>query len=184
MHLLKAVWSRQVSLVAMKTKSRSWLNMEDYLFIMYWASNIHSPVRSFGEGRGASRHWRTWHTSRSTEISDSSAGSTPRRDQARSEIMGVGRGGGRGGQGHLDIKIFSKKVWFLSFEWEKKNFTTFGSPLEKFWKNPLAAHTWKRSLRRPCRRRSHSIWSLGELLAAFSWVQPAGLASPMFPGTF
>jgi len=30
----------------------------------------------------------------------------------------------------LDFEIFSKKRCFLSFEWEKSNFTTFG-PLEK-----------------------------------------------------
>jgi len=49
--------------------------------------------------------------------------------------MGVGRG--QGGQGPpLDFENFSKKVCFLSFEW-KKQITTFGPPLEKFWKNPL-----------------------------------------------
>jgi len=36
-------------------------------------------------GSGGSSLWRTWNTSRSSEISDNSAGSTPRRDQARSE---------------------------------------------------------------------------------------------------
>jgi len=34
--------------------------------------------------------------------------------------------GGQGGQGPLDFKTFSKKGYLLSFEWKKKNFTTFG----------------------------------------------------------
>jgi len=37
--------------------------------------------------RGGSIPRRTWNTSRSTAISDSSAGSKPRRNQARSEIF-------------------------------------------------------------------------------------------------
>jgi len=44
--------------------------------------------------------------------------------------MGVGRGG-KGAETTLDIHNFSKKGYFLSFEWEKTNFTTFGLPLEK-----------------------------------------------------
>jgi len=37
----------------------------------------------------------------------------------------------------MDFEISIKKGCFLSFEWEKSNFTTFGSPMEKFRKNPL-----------------------------------------------
>jgi len=40
----------------------------------------------FGESREGSSRRGTWNTSRSTAISDSSAGSTPRRDQTRSEM--------------------------------------------------------------------------------------------------
>ena len=39
---------------------------------------------SYGESRGGSSLRMTGNTSRSTALSDSSAGSTPRRDQARS----------------------------------------------------------------------------------------------------
>jgi len=39
------------------------------------------------DGRGGSIHRSTWNTSWSTAISDSSAGSTPRRDQARPEMQ-------------------------------------------------------------------------------------------------
>ena len=49
------------------------------------------------------------------------------------------------------ILTFSeKKGCFLSFEWEKSNFTTFGHPLDKFRKKPLVAAPWKKSFRRPC----------------------------------
>jgi len=41
---------------------------------------------------------------------------------------------GRGGRGGLEI--LAKRDCFLSFEWEKTNFTTLG-PLDKFWKIPL-----------------------------------------------
>ena len=37
--------------------------------------------------------------------------------------MGVGRG--------QEFEKFCKKGCFLSFEWQKTNFTTFGRPLEK-----------------------------------------------------
>jgi len=50
--------------------------------------------------------------------------------------MGVGRGAGEAIHPWI-LKISANKVCFLSFEWEKSNFTTFGHPLEKFWKNPL-----------------------------------------------
>jgi len=39
------------------------------------------------EGRGSCSPRRTWHTSRSTEIPESSTGSAPKRDQARSEMQ-------------------------------------------------------------------------------------------------
>jgi len=45
----------------------------------------------------------------------------------------------KGGASPLDFENISKIGCFLSFEWEKTNFTTFGPPLEKFWKNPLVA---------------------------------------------
>jgi len=41
--------------------------------------------------------------------------------------MGVGRGA----LPPWILKVSAKKVFFLSFEWEKSNFTTFGHP----WKN-------------------------------------------------
>ena len=49
----------------------------------------------------------------------------------------------------LDFENISNKICFRSFEWEKTNFTTFGHPLEKIWKNPLVAHLWKKSVQRP-----------------------------------
>jgi len=36
----------------------------------------------------------------------------------------------------LDFEIFSKKGCFLSFEWEKSNFTTFGPALKNLGKIP------------------------------------------------
>ena len=45
-------------------------------------------------------------------------------------VMGVGEGGG------WILKISAKNGCFLSFEWEKSNFTTFGPPYKKFWKTP------------------------------------------------
>jgi len=52
--------------------------------------------------------------------------------------MGVGRGA-EGAKPPLGFENYSKKGCFLSFEREEPNFTTFGPPLEKFWKNPLMA---------------------------------------------
>jgi len=43
--------------------------------------------------------------------------------------MGVGRGAG--GLGPPVFESFRKKGCFLSFVWEKTNFTTLGLPLEK-----------------------------------------------------
>jgi len=51
--------------------------------------------------------------------------------------MGVGRRTGEA-LDPLDFENFSKKGCFLSFEWKKSNFTTFGPALENVWKNPLA----------------------------------------------
>jgi len=49
-------------------------------------------------------------------------------------------GAGRGGKAPPWILEFlAKKDCFLNFEWEKTNFTTFGYPLEKNWKNPSVA---------------------------------------------
>jgi len=45
--------------------------------------------------------------------------------------MGVGRGAGEG-RGPLDFETFSKKDCFLSFEWEKTNFTIFNPPRKYF----------------------------------------------------
>ena len=42
------------------------------------------------------------------------------------------------------FKCLAKKGCFLSFEWEKSNFTTFG-PLDKFRKSPLVAPPGKNS---------------------------------------
>jgi len=66
--------------------------------------------------------------------------------------MGVGRGGaGRGRAPPLEFEIFSKKCCFLSFEWEKANFTISAPPQKNFWKhslvalpgkNPSDAHGW------------------------------------------
>jgi len=42
----------------------------------------------------------------------------------------------------LDFENFSKKGYFLGFEWAKSSLTTFGPPLEEFWKNPSDAHLY------------------------------------------
>jgi len=42
-----------------------------------------------------------------------------------------------GGKPLLDLENFSKKRCFLSFEWEKTNFTTFGHPWKNFGKIPV-----------------------------------------------
>jgi len=42
-------------------------------------------------------------------------------------------------------KFLAKKVFFLSFELAKTNFTTFGPPLEK---SPCGSPPWKKSFRR------------------------------------
>jgi len=52
--------------------------------------------------------------------------------------MVVGKGG-KGPKAPLNLKNFSKKGCFLSFVWEKVNFTTFGPP----WKNPSDAHAYR-----------------------------------------
>ena len=52
------------------------------------------------------------------------------------------------------INILAKKGRFLSFEWAKWNFATFGPPLEKyFWlrlEKSTFAPLWWKSFRRPC----------------------------------
>jgi len=53
-----------------------------------------------------------------------------------------------GDKAPLDFENFSKKD-FLSVEWEKTNFITFGPPTENFWKNPLVTPLWKKFFRRP-----------------------------------
>ena len=58
------------------------------------------------------------------------------RHQEIHQDMGVGRGGA-GEPFPLDFENFSKKNCFLSFEWEKTNFTTSSPPLKNFWTNPL-----------------------------------------------
>ena len=48
-------------------------------------------------------------------------------------VVGAGRGAmGENGNSPLDFEKFGKKCYFLSFYWEKRNFTIFGAPLEKF----------------------------------------------------
>jgi len=49
--------------------------------------------------------------------------------------MGVGRSGRRGPWPPWILKFLARKDCFVSFEWEK-NFTTFGPPWKKIWKNP------------------------------------------------
>jgi len=51
--------------------------------------------------------------------------------------MGVGRGAVGAKAPPWILKFSAKKGCFISFEWEKTNFTTFGP-------------TWKKSFRRPC----------------------------------
>jgi len=47
----------------------------------------------------------------------------------RNQATGMGVGMEAWGSWHPWIlKILAKKGWFLSFEWEKTNFTTFGHP--------------------------------------------------------
>ena len=67
---------------------------------------IHFHARfSSSEGCGGNIYRRTWNTSRSTAISDSFGGSTPRRDQARSEMQSLHLGLGR----HLVSREFSQQ---------------------------------------------------------------------------
>jgi len=47
------------------------------------------------------------------------------------------------------LKISAKKGCFLSFEWEKANFTTFDPPRKILEKSPNSP-PWKKSFRRPC----------------------------------
>ena len=69
--------------------------------------------------------------------------------------MGVGRGT-RGPWSHLDLKNLSKKGCFLSFKWEKTNFTTFGLSWKNFGK-----------IRR---------WPLLQNVFQLPWTQPLALA--------
>jgi len=58
---------------------------------------------------------------------------------------------GKGGPCSPGFWNFYKERCFLSFEWEKTNFTTFEPPLKKFWKHPLAPlPPLEKSFRRPC----------------------------------
>jgi len=50
--------------------------------------------------------------------------------------MVVGRRG-RGSRNPWILKLSVKKVVFVVSSGKKINFTTFGPPLEKIWKNPL-----------------------------------------------
>jgi len=67
----------------------------------------------------------------------------PTSAQTQYGSVGVERGQG-GAKGPLEFKLFSKNGCFLSFEWEKTNFTTFSS-LE----NPPSAPHWKKSFQPP-----------------------------------
>jgi len=61
--------------------------MESFIVDLHTRSFTHFRARfSFRESRGGSHPRRTRDSLRSTAISDSSAGSTPRLDQARSEM--------------------------------------------------------------------------------------------------
>ena len=60
------------------------MNKLDNVNVIYF---LHSHARfSSREGRGGNSPGRTWNTSRSTEISNSSAGPTPRGDQAMQSL--------------------------------------------------------------------------------------------------
>ena len=50
----------------------------------------------------------------------------------------------------FSYQISSNKACFLSFEWVKRNFTTFGSLEKSFWLHPEKSYrpTWKKSSRR------------------------------------
>jgi len=54
----------------------------------------------------------------------------------------------KGGLAPLHFEDFNKKSYFLSFELEKKNFTTFSPPRKILEKSPLFS-PWKKSFRRP-----------------------------------
>jgi len=81
------VWIRN-SLLANKLKRIS--QMERFSIGVHAHSFTHCHARfSFYESRGGSSPRRTRNTSRSIGISNSSAGSTPRRYQARSEMQSL-----------------------------------------------------------------------------------------------
>jgi len=58
------------------------------------------------------------------------------------------KGGRRGAKAPLEFEIFTKKVFFLSFGWEKNKFHHFWPPLQKFCKNPLVP-PWEKILPTP-----------------------------------
>jgi len=68
------------------------------------------------------------------------------KHQSGNTSMGIGRRGR--GAFPPGFYNFSKKSFFLSFEWVKTNFTTFGPVQERFWEN-LLVPPWKKSFRRP-----------------------------------
>jgi len=94
MQLLKAFWGRQMTLVGIKTKFRR-LNVEDdFICVLSRIEpRIFIVVSAFPLGRvagpAAVAGFKTQNTSQSTAIWDSSAGFTPRRNQARSEIRSL-----------------------------------------------------------------------------------------------
>jgi len=61
--------------------------------------------------------------------------------------MGVGRGSRGALAPSWILKISAKKGCFLSFEWDKINFTTFSPPRKILEKSPNTP--WKKSFRRP-----------------------------------
>ena len=78
----------------------SWIIGKSFLAVSLFVLINSSRLRNlFTRCCGGKIHRRTWNTSRSTAIADGSAGSTPRRDQARSEMqlhhVGLGRHLGR-----------------------------------------------------------------------------------------
>ena len=55
----------------------------------------------------------------------------------------------KGGASPLDFENISKIGCFLSFEWEKTNFTTFGPPPGKILEKSPGGPPWKKYFRRP-----------------------------------
>ena len=95
--------------------------------------------------------------------------------------MGVGRGGaGRGRAPPLEFEIFSKKCCFLSFEWEKANFTISAPPPEKFLEKFTSCPPWKKSFRRSW-LVMEAVMDSGKGSRGFSFIHPlfSNAATPL-----